>query len=343
MKSLLYELRQTVFHPDWTRLSLAMYLATPLIWWRLAHADYDPYVLLIELLISASALSGGIIAYLRSRAAWQRALSLQVGLILAPSTASIVSRIFWSDALDWAHGRPLSPLAIAGIYAAFSIPWLGLMFMPALLVPFQRVIARAGTTPPVVDKQPLPALKAPVMWRTWLLWIVATFAPGVIFSVTAPAAWLLYPLLIGLLQWLVLRRHFRGAGLWMAATAAGLVCSSYLAGRYVLEDLYVGQRGELDPILSHSAFGAVLGVAQWLVLRRASGRAFWWVLVNMLGWPMAWAASRIVDLVLNIDVANWIDLAVRGTVAGAVTGLVLVWLLGHSRSEPTDQQAHAPA
>jgi hypothetical protein len=139
-------------------------------------------------------------------------------------------------------------------------------------------------------------------------------------EITYPWAMFLFATLLGALQWLVLRRYFRGAGWWIVATAAGVVVGGYIGVSYTLQDLYIGRRGELDPILTWSTFGAVLGLAQWLVLRLRCEHAHVWVLANVLLWPAAWVISNPIGFTLA-----------QGIVVGGVTGLVLVWLLRRPR------------
>ena len=77
--------------------------------------------------------------------------------------------------------------------------------------------------------------------------------------------------------------------------------------------------GDVGFVVAVAAGGTVLGVLQWLVLRRQVARAGWWVLASSVGWVMGGLASGITN-----TTAGW---AVLGIVYGAITGIVLVWLL----------------
>jgi len=67
--------------------------------------------------------------------------------------------------------------------------------------------------------------------------------------------------------------------------------------------------------------GAVVGILQWLVLRRQVSRAGWWVLASTVGLGLSMAvAGAFLDMEL-------VGLLVGGAVLGAVTGGALVWLL----------------
>ena len=86
--------------------------------------------------------------------------------------------------------------------------------------------------------------------------------------------------------------------------------------------------------------GASVGIAQWLVLRRQVPRAGWWVLVSTVGGAIGFAASGAADQAVGgavgfaaYEEAAGFDLSgVMGggagfAVNGAITGVVLVWLL----------------
>ena len=77
----------------------------------------------------------------------------------------------------------------------------------------------------------------------------------------------------------------------------------------------------------------MLGVLQWLVLRRQVARAGWWVLASTVGWIVGGLVSGITD-----TAAGW---AVLGAVYGAITGAVLVWLLRHRAADTHDAMTAA--
>ena len=77
--------------------------------------------------------------------------------------------------------------------------------------------------------------------------------------------------------------------------------------------------GDVGFVVAVAAGGTVLGLLQWLVLRRQVARAGWWVLASTVGWVVGGFVSGITDAA-----AGW---AVLGAVYGAITGIVLVWLL----------------
>ena len=121
--------------------------------------------------------------------------------------------------------------------------------------------------------------------------------------------------LIGLLQWLVVRRHVRGAVGWVLASAGALaVVGVVIFGVGVVDP-------DLGWIAGVSLFGTVVGVLQWTVLRQQIPRAGWWVLASTVGWVLGMPAGDV-----NGPPA-------LGAVYGAVTATVLVWLLRQRRSD----------
>jgi hypothetical protein len=129
---------------------------------------------------------------------------------------------------------------------------------------------------------------------------------------------------VGLAQWLVLRRRLPLSPWWIAATAGGMSVGLALA---------VGALGidTAGPALLGRGLitGATIGLAQYLVLRGLSDRAPAWAAVVALGWALGWAVTR----------AAGIDLSPNFTVFGAtgawafqlLTGLALAWIMRATR------------
>lgn len=125
---------------------------------------------------------------------------------------------------------------------------------------------------------------------------------------------------IGLAQWLVLRRRLPLTPWWVAATAAGM--SGGLALSVGL--LGTDTAGAALP-LRGLVTGAGIGLAQYLALRGRAPRAPIWALVVAGGWAIGWVTTR----------AAGVDLAPNFTVFGStgawafqlLTGLALAWML----------------
>ncbi len=153
---------------------------------------------------------------------------------------------------------------------------------------------------------------------------------------------------VGTAQWLVLREPLTVLPwrAWTLATAAGAFVAWTLGMvPSTLANIGADAGGvppaEMDSIATYGlAFvmgfllGPVLGLPQWLVLRRYVRRAGWWVFANAVAWAPAMAiifagagsvppggGGPVLVLVLLST------LAAAGAVVGAIHGLFLVWLL----------------
>ena len=156
---------------------------------------------------------------------------------------------------------------------------------------------------------------------------------------------------VGTAQWLVLRRPLPRMRwrTWVLATGAGAFLA-WTLGMIPSTLLSLGSGGEASPaepgeatVLGYAflmglALGPVLGVVQWLALRRLVRRAALWVPANALAW-----ACGMVVIFAGIDLALGggfspgivpilaLTLACAGALVGAVHGLALVWLLRPAR------------
>lgn len=159
------------------------------------------------------------------------------------------------------------------------------------------------------------------------------------------AAGLVEGVAVGYAQWRVLRGPLPTmmTRSWITATvigalvawALGLLPSTLMSG---------GNAGSEPPFSDAQQFlfaagmgfvlGPVLGIPQWLVLRRFVRRAGWWVLANAVAWaagmPVIFLAAGAVPLEPSpvfITVAVVAACASAGAVVGAVHGIWLVRLL----------------
>jgi len=154
--------------------------------------------------------------------------------------------------------------------------------------------------------------------------------------------------ILGIAQWFVLRYELRGAGAWVLLSTVGwlvgtnlrlllkgtlnLLVRSLLAIAGLWEVFWLNTVNE--PVTL-----AVLGVAQWLMLRRYQG-AGWWIVASAAGGVVKGAVSSTVCALACQAVALGIKNGQAGSMVaaalssgagwagyGAVTGIMLVWLL----------------
>ncbi|MGE5263037.1 MAG: hypothetical protein ACM3S0_06620 [Acidobacteriota bacterium] len=97
-------------------------------------------------------------------------------------------------------------------------------------------------------------------------------------------------LLLGILQYFLLRRYLPRMGWWIAATVLGWVVPLILLSFLSSVGLYpvLG----VDPVWSGALgltllLGVPVGLCQWFLLRRRIHRAAWWILASILGWGVA--------------------------------------------------------
>lgn len=123
-----------------------------------------------------------------------------------------------------------------------------------------------------------------------------------------------------MLQWLVLRKHLARAGWWVAASLAAVaVVGGVILGVGLLD-------ADVGWVAGMSAFGTVVGVLQWAMLKRQVHRAGWWVLASTVGW------------VAGMPLGDIAGPPALGAVYGVVTGTMLVWLLRHEASGSDQHQ-----
>ena len=161
---------------------------------------------------------------------------------------------------------------------------------------------------------------------------------------------ILIAILVGMLQWLVLRRYVRWAKQWWIATSVGWIVGSFIASYAAFPILAAHPLTvslTIDAVTLTVMMG-VVGVFQWLVLRRHVRRAGWWVLASIAGPLIAESVGIYAGFYvamfaggilagLSQDLAGIVFLAfftaAIGAIAGSVTGFAFVQLLRRSPQE----------
>jgi len=132
---------------------------------------------------------------------------------------------------------------------------------------------------------------------------------------------------IGILQWLVLRRHISWAYWWIAATVAGLTIGTPL-GIVALRPLFTGPASiggsSYFVILAALVPGIIVGLLQRLVLRRHFDRTWWWMAPSALTWPVSLLYFLEGGDDVSIAVGRAGFLAGLGLVLGTISGVSLL-------------------
>jgi hypothetical protein len=211
-------------------------------------------------------------------------------------------------------------------------------------------------------------------WRLWLQWIAANAAGevlglglaaavgvGMILGIGEPksllaavmmagvmiAAGACEGIIVGLAQWLVLRRRLARLQRrdWVLATAMGSLIAwtlgmapSTLAVLNQDASAPTPEPSDLQVYVLAAAMGAVLGVVlgipQWRVLRRHVQRAHWWVWANAAAWvagmPLVFlgaGSSPVGAPPWTVALMIALTIAAAGATVGAIHGAALLWLL----------------
>jgi hypothetical protein len=135
--------------------------------------------------------------------------------------------------------------------------------------------------------------------------------------------------LVGLFQWLVLRRYLTHCVDWILNGGAGWALG-YALGLFVIQLL---SQNPLSQLLGYLLFGLILAVVQWPVLRREMSNITPWILANMVAWALgAYISGAVFNLVIagqsphQIFSTTVISL-ITGLVAGGLTALALIWIV----------------
>lgn len=180
----------------------------------------------------------------------------------------------------------------------------------------------------------------PIGWAFWFQWVLAT-AAGSLLGLAVAAAVLFIPVMtlgmfvnfetlptwivmfvsagsalggaavgttVGIAQRFVLRRHGVQTRHWILASVVGRIVGGYASTVFALTVCYGGANGAIVAVLL--LHGAVVGFAQWLVLRRRVKRAGWWILASAIG---------------HFSL-------------GTITGRTLVWLLRQPASQGNGEE-----
>lgn len=213
----------------------------------------------------------------------------------------------------------------------------------------------------------------PWQWRIWRQWIAAnafsetiglggTLLIGILLLANAEhtigtvlaaalavaAGTLIEGLCVGTAQWLVLRRPLRKMRwrTWAVATATG-ACIAWTLGMVPSTFMFNGSSsgsegpGAMSDLMIYAlaagmglVLGAILGLPQWLALRRYLPNAGWWVLANALAWTLGMVVIFIGTSFIPASGFTWqiailllLFVVAAGAVVGVVHGWFFIWLL----------------
>jgi hypothetical protein len=153
----------------------------------------------------------------------------------------------------------------------------------------------------------------------WFQWIMATTLGWILGSAIFPnLSAIAAGVGVGLLQWPVLYGRLPRAWRWPLTTAIAWIGGSIL--------LLATVPAVLQLLVSGLILGSVLGLGQWLILRREVCWAGWWIVIS----PIAWISGLTL---LPGFLAT-------GALAGAISGIALTLLLHTPRPAAARNQAN---
>jgi len=177
----------------------------------------------------------------------------------------------------------------------------------------------------------------------WLGWTLATaigmligFLPSLLLVNVLDLQWsrvivpLLAGFLIGLAQWAVLRNFVVNSHDWILAGGTSWAVG-YAVGLFLINSLASTSLGGL---IGFALFGVIVAIIQYPIFRREIPHLSYWIVANALGWMAGFYLSQAF---LNLFFSNVPSISpvvstsfvsvVTGLVAGAITGLALVWIV----------------
>jgi len=147
---------------------------------------------------------------------------------------------------------------------------------------------------------------------------------------------------VGIIQWLLLRYYITNSWRWVIATVIGMASGGFLeaflysiARRYLPMDATLNT-WKVTTWIAIFVYGIVIGLVQWVVLRKVSSKTWTWVVANGFGWALAITIGDellrpmfypcCADYWLN-PIDEIIIYGVSGILIGIITGILLSWLL----------------
>lgn len=176
----------------------------------------------------------------------------------------------------------------------------------------------------------------------WLGWTLATaggmllgFLPTILLVnvLNLGLAQIVVPVfagtLVGLAQWVALRRFLTATSDWILAGGASWAIG-YVLGLFLIQNMpstvFAGIAGYL-------LFGAIVALVQWPLLRREIPHLLVWIIASSIGWAAGfWTSQAVLPLfhtgpTIPPAVSTTVIAVTSGLVAGAITGIALIWIV----------------
>ncbi len=142
---------------------------------------------------------------------------------------------------------------------------------------------------------------------------------------------LIFAIVVGFLQWTIIGSKRIPIRLWLAVNCPGWVISLlpviiYISHSFPLEKIWVWL------ILYGIWTGSIVGISQWLLMRKINRLSFLWIPVNIIGHIIAIIIISSILFTLapfaeegDMSLALLIVVPLFGIITSIVSGLALIW------------------
>lgn len=136
---------------------------------------------------------------------------------------------------------------------------------------------------------------------------------------------------IGFFQWIYLKKHLNMSVLWWIATIIGITLP------FVAFDFLLEPDSEYLLLLSTVCGSLLYSFLQFLLLRKHSTKAIWWIPITFVAWMAALGLIWLIDLMMLIRgtgimlavtaILNLVLILGGGVIVGLIQGKTLQWML----------------
>lgn len=177
-------------------------------------------------------------------------------------------------------------------------------------------------------KNPLVVWTAANYLGVMVLVLLLLLVPAAVSSLGLAGTALALTLPISLAQWLALRRFVSLSSLWVVSLPLSLLLAGWVLAWMPAEGwslLGLDDESVLALTLGYAIAGVLIGLPQWLLLRRHFAGAVWWLVGSTVGLAGGFYLSLATDL---INQAVPLVYLLVPLIYSLATGLVLMYLLG---------------
>jgi hypothetical protein len=140
---------------------------------------------------------------------------------------------------------------------------------------------------------------------------------------TSPLYWVVFGVLFGLSQWIVLRDRIPRSFKWVIATAIGCFVAALIV-KVLNRTETINSFLRAFSIFTHLFGGTVMGFSQYQVIKKSIQKANWWIFIVGTSWAFAQGFIGLNDIPIGL---------IGVLLFNAITGLGFAWLAQISFSE----------